>query len=259
MTRPTFLTVAELKATVLPSMFLDPVQISEYGQTGASSASALETFQSLMKNAPITVLAAQISKVVAKLKEADPKTLTEAPSWLDKVLGRDVEKVVLYKVARVTLDELLATASGAAASVRETVKGLESLIEGHHAEVDQLTAYIEAGNEYLAENPSAGEASPGALEFDRPRERLARKVTNLAALRAAHEMSEAQMRLTRAQAMDILDRFNETTTLLVPVWRQHTMALTNAKSLDPSIVSQATKAHQALLRSLQGLEAEQHN
>lgn len=257
MNQLTYLSVSELKATVLPGLFLDPVQISEYGQTGESSSSALETFQRLMKNAPITVLAAQISKVVASLKEADPEAVAKPSSWLDELLGRDVERAVRFKAARVSLDDLLASASRVAASVRETVRGLESLIDGHGAEVAQLTAFITAGQEYLAENPSAGEAKPGSLEFDNPRERLARKVTNLAALRAAHEMSEAQMKLTRAQALDILDRFHETTTLLVPVWRQHTMALTNSKSLDPTIVSQATTAHQALLKSLQSLEAVQ--
>lgn len=248
------LTADELKSSVIPGIFADPILISEYGTSGASSADAMGSFQRIMEASPIGRLADQISKIVGKLVDADPKKIVAEPSWLDKLLGRDVEQLVRYEVARESLDDVLALANKAAASVKETVKGLEGLLSAHHAEVAQLDAFIAAGHEYLTENPLAGLHAQGALEFDKPRERFARKLTNLAAIRASHEMSAAQMRLARSTALDLLDRFSETTTVLLPVWRHHAMAMTNAKGLDPEIVSQATQAHQALLRSLQGLE-----
>jgi RecA/RadA recombinase len=72
-------------------------------------------------------------------------------------------------------------------------------------------------------------------------------------------MSVTQMMLTRAQAVDMLDRFTETSSVLVPVWRQHTLALISTKSMSPSMVAEASKAHQALMRSLsQSLEGIEH-
>lgn len=248
------LTADALKSSVIPGIFADSILISEYGTSGVSSSDAMGAFQSIMEASPIGRLADHISKIVGKLVDADPKKIAAEPSWLDKLLGRDVEQLVRYEMARESLDELLDLANKAAVSVKETVKGLERLLSSHHTEVDQLDAYIQAGHEYLSENPLAGMPSQGALEFDKPRERFARKLTNLAAIRASHEMSAAQMRLARSTALDLLDRFSETTTVLLPVWRHHAMAMANAKGLDPEIVSQATQAHQALLRSLQGLE-----
>jgi hypothetical protein len=58
------------------------------------------------------------------------------------------------------------------------------------------------------------------------------------------------MKLTRAQALDMLDRFGETSSVLVPVWRQHTLALITTTNMSPAMVEEATKAHRALMRSL---------
>lgn len=43
--------------------------------------------------------------------------------------------------------------------------------------------------------------------------------------------------------MDMLDRFTETSSVLVPVWRQHTLALITTKSMSPSMVAEASKEH----------------
>lgn len=139
--------------------------------------------------------------------------------------------------------------------VKDTLTSIEALIKSHGMETQRLRRLIQAGREYLDENPQVGVASTGELQFDKPRERFARKLANLATLLASHEMSVTQMMLTRAQAVDMLDRFTETSSVLVPVWRQHTLALITTKSMSPSMVAEASKAHQALMRSLsQSLE-----
>jgi len=58
------------------------------------------------------------------------------------------------------------------------------------------------------------------------------------------------MKLSRAQAVDLLDRFQETVTVLVPVWRQHALALLTTKHMSPAMIAAASKAHQDLLASL---------
>ena len=58
------------------------------------------------------------------------------------------------------------------------------------------------------------------------------------------------MKLTRAQAIDMLDRVNETVDVLVPVWRQHSLTLITTKHMSPSLVAEASRAHKALMASL---------
>ncbi|HGY1948805.1 TPA: toxic anion resistance protein [Escherichia coli] len=246
--------IVQLKREVLPALFAAPASIGEYG-AGLSGADSLNELSNLMETGAVSALAEKIGQIVAKLADADPRKIAEKPTWFQKVLGSEIERRVKYQVARKTLDGLLDEAEGVAQRVRDTLRALDGMLATHAGEVARLQAYIQAGREFLDENPEAGAVQAGAIEFDKPRERFARKLANLATLMSSHEMSVTQMKLTRAQAVDMLDRFSETAMVLVPVWRQHTLALITTKNMNPAMVAEATKAHQALMRSLsQSLE-----
>lgn len=242
-------TAEEVKATEVPKVFGDTSLIGSYGSAEAGTK-AMTQYSDLMEGSPVTKLAEKIGEIVTKLADADPQRVAKKPTWVERFTGQSVETHVRYQVARKQLDELLGDAEGIAQRVRDTLTALDALLTSHRDEVQRLTAHIQAGRDYLNENPEAGKPVPGSLEFDNPRERFARKLANLATLLASHEMSVTQMKLTRAQAVDMLDRFNETVAVLVPVWRQHTLALLTSKSMNPAMVVEATKAHQALMRSL---------
>lgn len=246
--------LSRLKGEVLPALFADPKRIGEYGAT-SSGAEALNTYSNLMEGGSVTTLAESIREIVAKLAEADPREIAKKATWLDRIMGHEVERVVRYQVARASLDSLLSHANEVAERVRQLLVAIDEMIRNHAHESEMLRLSIQAGQDFLNENPDAGIAQPGAVEFDRPRERFARKLTNLATLLSSHDMSVMQMKLTHAQALDMLDRFDETATMLVPVWRQHTLALITTKHMSPAMVAEATKAHQNLMRSLsQSLE-----
>lgn len=249
--------VAELKADVLPALFKgDASAIGEYG--GSSSAMALNEFSNLMESGSVSALADRISGIVAKLSEADPQRIAKKASWLERVMGSAIERQVKYTAARKSLDKQIADTEAVAQRVRDTISALSQMIAAHADEAQKLKHYIQAGREFLDENPEAGRVLEGDMQFDRPRERFARKLANLATLLSSHEMSVMQMKLTRASAVDMLDRFSETTSVLVPVWRQHTLSLLTSKHMDHQMVAEATKAHQALMRSmsssLEGIE-----
>ncbi|KGR62619.1 protein KlaA [Xanthomonas vasicola] len=250
--------IAELKGEILPALFRSPATIGQYG-AGMSGADSLNQLSNLMEGGAVTELAEKIGLIVAKLTDADPRRIAEKPTWFEKLLGREVERRVRYQVARKSLDQLMDEAEGVAKRVRDTLRALDGMLETHAGEVSRLQAYIQAGREFLDENSDAGAAKAGVIEFDKPRERFARKLANLATLLSSHEMSVTQMSLTRAQAVDMLDRFSETASVLVPVWRQHTLALITTKNMSPTMVAEASKAHQALMRSLtQSLEGISH-
>ncbi|MDP5168574.1 toxic anion resistance protein [Pseudomonas syringae] len=247
-------TVAELKTDTLPRLFAgDASSIGGYG--GGASALALNDFSNLMESSPVTALADCISGIVASLSEADPQRIAKPVSWLERFTGSAIERQAKYIAARKSLDKQIADTEAVAQRVRDTVSALTRMIEGHAEEAQNLKTYIKAGREFLDENPDAGRVLEGDMEFDRPRERFARKLANLATLLSSHEMSVMQMKLTRASAVDMLDRFSETASVLVPVWRQHTLSLLTTKHMDQRMLAEATKAHEALMRSLsQSLE-----
>lgn len=242
-------TAEEVKANEVPKVFRDTNLIGAYGNA-ERSGKATSAFSDLMEGSPVSKLAQKIGEIVSQLADADPQRVSKKPTWLERFTGKSVEAHVLYQVARKRLDVLLEEAEGIAQNVRDTLTALDALLANHRSEVLRLNAFVQAGREYLSENPEAGVPQAGSLEFDNPRERFVRKLANLATLQASHEMSEAQMKLTRAQAVDMLDRFEETVAVLVPVWRQHSLALLTTQNMNPDMVSEATKAHQALLRSL---------
>ncbi|CAM3169007.1 protein KlaA [Pseudomonas floridensis] len=241
--------IDDLKQQVLPELFAIPARLGEYGGVADSSAK-IDQLSDLMESGSAAALAAKIAEVLSKMADASPEQITRKPTWLEKILGGAVEKQVRYQVARSTLEQLLAEAEGHAQGVRDTVSAISRMIVAHTEEAEALKVFIQAGREFLEENPLIGTVAEGEIEFDRPRERLARKLANLATLLASHELSVSQMKLSRAQALDMLDRFRETVTVLVPVWRQHTLTLITTKHMSPAMVEAASKAHQALMASL---------
>lgn len=244
------ITIEGLKATTLPTLFQNASEIGRYGPQNAVNPASLNQLSDLMESGSVSKLSKLIGDIVDRLSEADPKVISQPPTWWEKLLGKNVEKHVQYQVARRGLEALIEEAEKVSVSVTETLLHLDQLLSTHHEEATALRLYIDAGNEYLNENPTAGLGEPGEMVFDKPRERFARKLANLATLLQSHEMSLLQMKLTKAQALDMQDRFNETISVLVPVWRQHTLALITNGKMSPAMVAEATKAHSALMKSL---------
>lgn len=244
------LTSNALKSDVLPALFVNPNNIGLYGPTNALTPVALNEFSDLMESGAVSRLAKMIGEIVSHLAEADPKVIAKKPSWWENLIGKHVEKHVHYQMARQNLETLLGNAKETADKVREAIGQLDEMIVTHAQDAAALKLYIDAGREYLEENPLAGINESGAMEFDKPRERFARKLANLGTLYQSHEMSVFQMKLTKAQAIDMLDRFSETSSVLVPVWRQHTLALITTDKMSPAMLAEASKAHDSLMKSL---------
>lgn len=252
-------TIEHLKKVVIPQLFANSSLIGQYGSELVNAHTVTE-LSNMMEQGSASALTEKIALILSKMADASPEKIAKKPSRLDRWLGKGLERHVRYRAARQTLDQLLLDAQGNAQGVRDSIQLLNRMITGHHDEACQIQALIQAGREYLDEHPEAGLPKPGDIVFDKPRERFARKLANLAALLASHELSINQMKLTRAQATDMLDRFEETVSVLVPVWRQHALTLISTKNMNQALVAEATRAHQALMNSLtQSLEGIRHN
>lgn len=240
--------VLHVKANVLPRLFANPNRIGEFGP--ACSDAAMSGFTSLSDKSPVTALAVVIRQIVAKLADADPIKISKPTRWVDRLTGQAAENYVRYHVAVRDLDTLLLEAEQHADAVRALVDELDEMMGRYEIEQQELEAYIRAGQEFLAENPGAGVPSNADLEFDNPRERFERVLTNLTTLKASHGMTAMQLKLLKAQALSMLDRFIETSRTLVPLWRQHSASLTAAKHMDSAGIAAASQAHSALVSSL---------
>lgn len=243
------LSIERIKEETLPALFADPNSVGQYG-TSEEGVSAMNELSSLMEAGAVQKLADSIQVIVTRLADADPQKIAQKPSLIDRILGRSIEREVRYRVARQTLETLIAATETYAVEVKHTVKSIDALLAQHADEIADLGVLLQAGREFLAENPSAGIYDKPEMEFDRPRDRFSRKLTNMATLIASHEMSVLQMKLARAHAVDMLDRFAETVSVLVPVWRQNALALITTKNMSPDLIASATKVHQELIKSL---------
>ncbi|EES2026007.1 TPA: protein KlaA [Escherichia coli] len=241
--------VDELKSTVLPGLIMDARAISHYGDSAVSSG-AMDRYSSLMEKNAVTELSGTLSGIVSALVQADPQRIESNPSWLSRFTGKHLETQVRYQLARHKVEHLIDQGEFFLAHVNETLQALDDLLAIYQLEIRHLNIFIQAGREYLKDSFVDAMPEETRIAFDNPRERLARKIANLATLLSSHEMTEMQLKMTQAQCIDMMDRFDETTKVLVPVWRQHTLSLNTAKNIDPSIVKQATSAHEALLSSL---------
>jgi hypothetical protein len=240
------MSVDRIKTEVLPEVFAQPSRIATYGALEDSSVD----LASLAQQAPVTQLADSIQRVISKLTDADPKVLARKPSPLSRWTGSHLELRVRYEVARESLSELIETAHVHAQGVRDFLGMLDVGMASFEHEIGALQDHLQAGREYLAQNPQAGLPIEGALDFTNHRERFARKLANLATLQASHELSLAQLRLVRSSATDLLDRFEEAVSVLVPVWRQQAFALQVGSTLSGEQVSNAVQAHAQLTHSL---------
>ncbi|MGP9797004.1 toxic anion resistance protein [Halomonas sp. 86] len=243
----------ELRHQVIPALFENPIRMGTYGVSDDNS-NATNDISDLMQEGSVGKLSAAIQQMVSMLSDADPKKIAK-PSrplvgWFNGFLGRDMEKQLRYEKAQTSLEDALKDARVVADRVEEVLDKIDTLIGQHDVQAEHLKVHIEAGKRYLKETENTHPDPSGGMNFDRPRERFQRKLTNLAALQSSHEMGLYQLKLTRAQAVDMLDRFQQTSTVLIPVWRQHTLSLVTTEHMTPEMMARANHAHEALMKSL---------
>lgn len=242
--------IDKIKRTAVAAVFENTSEIGKYGAS-EGALQIMNNYNLMMEGSSVSKLADLLAKIVQALEAADPQNVKNKPGFFQRLLGKDIETEVRYKVARKQLDQMLQEAENVSKEVKVTVAGIDAILRTHASERALISNHLEAGRQYLAEHPEAGQPDAQSLEFDNARERFERKLANLATLLASHDMSGVQMRMTRAQAVDMLDRFGEATQILVPVWRQNVLINLSGQAVTPEMIRQAEKAHKALTESIQ--------
>lgn len=209
-----------------------------------------------LETSPVTALSETMSSVLTAMKGADPRKISKRPGWFSRLTGRDIFQEITVAVSQGDLQDLLAQAEENAERLEDFLENFDRLqnrfSEGHMTLVSQL----EAGRAYLAKHPGAGRPEADSIS-DNPRDRFERRLGNMATLAASNEMTIHQLKLAKVQAIDILDRWHEIKEVLLPVWRQNVLAVSNQRLLDPETSMKAVAAHESLqaavAASLKGL------
>lgn len=198
-----------------------------------------------LESSPVGRLASLMAEILQALNGADPRRLAKKPSLFARFTGGDLHLAATVAVSKGALEIKITHADPVAAELEDFLANVDQAIDAFQAGTLQLSAQLEAGRAYLRDNPEAGKPQ-ASLQFDNPRERFSRRLTNMATLVASNEMTEHQLRLSKAQALDMLDRYREIRDVLLPVWRQHQLAMANQKLLDPVSSTKAIRAHEAM-------------
>jgi len=246
-------TLDDLLTNILPALFAKPDAIGQYGHAEASpTEGASEQLTASLSGSPVTLLAAGIAAIVEKLQAVDPRRVLTPATWLERFTGRDIETRVRYDHARRELDQLLQVTERTAQRVRQFIASVGLLAEAHDDEQARLQLHIRAGQRYLEGNPAIGAERAGELELHNTRERFARRLANLSALAMSHEQSVHQLQQARSNAVSLLDRFEEASRVLVPMWRAQACAIAVGLETSPELLADATRCHAALRATLQG-------
>lgn len=240
--------VDHLVQHVLPGLLVHDVDIGRYGPPSLSERSAEPDWL----GGDASALASLLALLMQRLQEDSPEMLTQRASWWQRLTGIDVERRVENERRHGSLADIAGRIGAQAEAVRATVLQMDALRIAQQQQIADLKDYVEAGKAFAAALPID---TTTVVLADPPRDRLLRRVGNLATLLATLEIGQMQLQLARGNALDVLDRGNEVLQVLLPMWQQNRRALYTARSADPKVIGAAREAHQALLQSLQQIIA----
>ena len=241
--------IARLQRDVLPALFAQEVDIGRYGP----STMTHQITEPSRNDGGATELAQLLGLMMQRLQEDSLDALSARASWWRKATGLDIEARVNSEIRFGTIADIAMQIETQSGLVRNGVLQLDTLRDQQAQQIFELQAYIAARKAFAAELP----AETVLPELDSsPRNRLLRRLTNLAVLLASLEMGQLQLQLARGNALSLLDRCGEVIQVLLPMWQQSRRALFSSRNTDPVLIGAARQAQQNLLLSLQQILTE---
>lgn len=205
-------------------------------------------------NEAVNGISGAITSLVSSLEAADPQLALKRKKsgWFARFTGQDALRKVEYVRATEGIDQQLAEVPVRIERLEKIVRLLDEDYRALLETQRELKIHLVAGQWFLEENPDAGSESAHGYGLNAPRDRFNKRLQNLAALMTSNDATLHQIQLLQANSINMLDRLHEITTVLVPSWRAHRMGL-YVNDQDYEAIREATKAHEALVKSLRAL------
>ncbi|MBN6741315.1 hypothetical protein JKG47_12355 [Acidithiobacillus sp. MC6.1] len=193
-----------------------PARIAHYPETATPVRPVAAPAVAPEESASLRELGACIAQAVAMMAETGPRALRKRYGPISRFLGRhyvhrarvmhDVREVVrLAERFREHLDRSRNALDTVESARREAEEGAL-----------RLRKAIDTAITYLQEHPDAG-TTDDPMETA-PRDRLARRVSQLEVLHATQRISTQQLQIARSRVLDVMERAQEFEDVLYPTW-----------------------------------------
>lgn len=157
-----------------------------------------------------------LARLALALQAADPASLRRQAGWWGRLLGRDVERQRDADALQPQLGVLLLQAEACAARVQAAAAQRQAAVATSEQAAAALQQWVDAGSQAL---PGLPGGDGGALQGV-----LAQRLDHLRRLAALQRNEAAQWQLLLAQDEALLARFRRIADILLPAWRQATLA-----------------------------------
>lgn len=230
---------------------IDLTDTLRVGRYGAPEHSGKDIGHS--HNEAVTSISQTITSLVSSLERADPQLALKRKKsgFFARFTGQDAVNKVQYVQATEDIDRQLSEVPGRIERLEAIIDALDEDFRALLRTQKTLKVHLVAGKWFLEENPESGTDAVG-YGLNSPRDRLSKRLQNLAALVTSNDSTLHQIQLLQANSINMLDRLHEITTVLVPSWRSHRMGL-YINDQDYEAIREATRAHEALVSSLREL------
>lgn len=207
-------------------------------------------------NEALEGITSRIGSLVTTLEAADPRIIMKRKSrfgFLDRFRGTDAVTKLEYVQGTRQVDKQLSEVPASIQRIETSIARLESAAMAMDEDQFYLRCHFVAGQWYLSENPDAGSENQSMYGLDSARERLQKRLQQIMLVITSNETGIHQLKLMRANSMNLLDRLHEITYVLVPTWRTQRISI-YAGDQDFEAIKHASEAHEALVTSLRDIQ-----
>lgn len=216
----------------------DALAVVGYGSDAVDAALDARLTDALADaGASASTLVARLVDLRRAMQVGKPREIRRGMGLIGRLLGRDVEAEAEAGALQQRLGVLIADADRSAEALRANVATQQALQQELAQATARIARTIKAGRDWLDGQPAA--ETPGS-----PRDRLERRLEQLATVEATWQLGAQQLQLLHRQTLDLLARYQRIRDVLLPVWRQH--ALAGAGVAGTERARAATDAHAAI-------------
>lgn len=186
-------------------------------------------------------LVAEMDNIRQAMSAADGRQIRRSVGLLGRLLGRDIEAQARAEQLAGQLDVCLLRADGC-------VEALQQELSQHLQQIARVQLAVAAIDDWAA----AGEATPAAVDA-LAQAALQRRMQHLRGLARLRQTEAEQLRLLRAQGVELIERYQRIRDVLLPLWRQQSLA---ARAADKQAqLEQAAQAQTRILDEVRAMQA----
>lgn len=217
----------------------DPLAVAGYG--GELLAAVERLIGAPAKTGAAAALVAEMDNVRQAMQAHDGRRIRRSVGLWGRLLGRDVEAQVQAEQLAGQLDVCLLRAD-------DGLQALQQELDRHQQQLARVEAAVAAIDVWAA----AGEALP-ALKEPVSQAALQRRLQHLRGLARLRQTEAGQLRLLHAQGVELIERYQRIRDVLLPLWRQQTLAQHAAGM--PAALAKAAEAQARIVDEVMAMQA----